>query len=150
MVGMMAMPPDARSYRFKRQWRDGQRQRLLKAQGGRCLLCPAVDQPGARLHQAHAAGAWPYGDDTATVLLCAACHRRFDSASAKAVTSDEAPGFTYPLPPGLTPSLHQGDMRSRSSVLAEDGSGPHQVGAGSPAFPPNYAGMFGGGQPGDS
>lgn len=129
---------DPRTYRFRRQWRGPQRQALLRSQGGCCLLCPAVDQPGARLHQAHAAGAWPVGPDTVTVLLCARCHKQYDTQS-----SQVTPPGDNRLPPGLTPSLRLTQTRSSSSELAGHRSESSSVGAGSAMFAPGSPTIFG-------
>lgn len=145
---MNRQPPsqaDSRAYRFKRKWRDEQRQRLLKAQGGRCATCPALDVPGQRLHQAHLVP-WPGGDDTQTILLCAACHRRFDAARRA----------------GRLPATHTPHGKERSDpLLARSLRGPHArvdpvcrevspssnesagVGPGSPAFSSGSASIFG-------
>ena len=131
-----------RSYRFKSSWRRGQRKALLKAQGNRCALCPALDRPGARLHQAHLVAA-PFGDDTQTILLCALCHRRFDARRASlagqqpSASASATPRSTERSPQVLAPSHGLGKT---SAVLQVSGG----VGAGSPALPVGFTGVWGG------
>jgi hypothetical protein len=143
-----------RNYRFKSSWRRGQRKALLKAQGNRCALCPATDRPGARLHQAHLVAA-PFGDDTQTILLCALCHRRFDASRASLAAGRamknlgaaaagappqrgrlDTPRSKFPFAGALAPS--RGPARTSANLQVSGG-----VGAGSPALPPGYAGVWG-------
>jgi 5-methylcytosine-specific restriction endonuclease McrA len=76
-----------RSYRFKSEWRRGQRQRILARDGG-CRLCgnTGSDGKGRGLAQAHLEDAGPGvpNDDSNVVLLCPPCHRRFDAAKQRA------------------------------------------------------------------
>lgn len=127
-----------RSYRFTGQWR-AQRQRLLREQGGQCALCPAVNRPGAPLHQAHLVP-YPIGDDTQTVLLCALCHRRFDAQRQRVHPGQATPGVMFAKVGDRQLSLRH---EQTSAVLADSPG----VGPGSPAFPPGYGGIWGDQEP---
>jgi 5-methylcytosine-specific restriction endonuclease McrA len=70
------------TYRYKKQWRGTQRQKVLDAFGRRCAYCghPGDDGNGKGLTQAHVVAHRQGGGDgyDDVVLLCRRCHGRLD------------------------------------------------------------------------
>jgi hypothetical protein len=142
-----------RPYKARNSWQRGALRRAVFAQhGAACAWCrwPGTDGLGKHLHLAHIVP-WPAGPETPENLLpmCPSHHRWLDSG--RLVAQRDAGGRLVlalaadtPTPrecSGARPQPSHGAACDRRSPAQNEISGG--VGAGSPALPPGYQGVWG-------